>query len=98
MVVLELSGDLDVGVKEDLRARLNAVASRSDDVDIDLSRVEYADSTALGLFIGLRNRLRERGKRVRLVFPSPPLQKLLDYAGLKAAFEIVPSKPEATSR
>jgi anti-sigma B factor antagonist len=89
MVTVELSGDVDIAVKDDLRARLDAAAEQSDTVDIDLSKVEYADSTALGLIIGLRNRLRERGGSVRLVAPSERMRKLLGYAGLDKAFEIV---------
>lgn len=89
MVMVELSGDVDIAVKDDLRARLDAAAKESDSVDIDLSKVEYADSTALGLIIGLRNRLRERGGTVRLVAPSQRVRKLLNYAGLDRAFEIV---------
>jgi len=89
MVTVELSGDVDIAVKDDLRARLEAAAEQSDSVDIDLSKVDYAASTALGLIIALRNRLRERGGTVRLVNPSERMRKLLNYAGLDRAFEIV---------
>jgi anti-sigma B factor antagonist len=89
MVTVELSGDVDIAVKEDLRARLDAAAEQSNTVDIDLSKVQYADSTALGLIIALRNRLRERGGTVRLVAPSDRVRKLLNYAGLDNAFEII---------
>lgn len=89
MVTVELSGEVDIGDKEELRERLDAAARESDSVDIDLSKLEYADSTALGLFVGLRNRLRERGGRLRLVAPSPRMRKLLNYSGLDQAFEIV---------
>jgi anti-sigma B factor antagonist len=89
MVTVELSGDVDIAIKEELRARLDAAAEQSDSVDIDLSKVDYADSTALGLIIALRNRLRERGGEVRLVAPSERVRKLLNYAGLDQAFTIV---------
>lgn len=89
MARVELSGDVDIAVKDDLRARLDAAAEESDVVDIDLSNVEYADSTALGLIIALRNRLRERGGDVRLLSPSERVRKLLSYAGLEQAFHIV---------
>lgn len=89
MVTVELSGDVDIAMKEELRARLDAAAAQSDSVDIDLSKVEYADSTALGLLISLRNRLRERGGDVRLVSPSTRMRKLLNYAGLEQSFTIV---------
>jgi anti-sigma B factor antagonist len=89
MARVELSGDIDIATKEDLRARLDAAAQQSDTVDIDLSKVDYADSTALGLIVALRNRLRERGGDVRLVSPSERVRKLLGYAGLDQAFTIV---------
>ncbi|HLI97413.1 MAG TPA: STAS domain-containing protein [Candidatus Baltobacteraceae bacterium] len=89
MARVELSGDVDIAVKDDLRARLDAAAEQSDVVDLDLSNVEYADSTALGLIIALRNRLRERGGDVRLLSPSERVRKLLSYAGLDQAFDIV---------
>lgn len=90
MVMVELSGEVDIATKDELRARLDAAAEQSDSVDIDLSKVEYADSTALGLLIGLRNRLRERGGGdVRLIAPSLRMRKLLNYAGLEQTFTIV---------
>lgn len=89
MVTVELSGDIDIAAKEELRARLDEAAAQSDRVDIDLSKVQYADSTALGLIIALRNKLRERGGEVRLIAPSERMRKLLNYAGLDRAFNIV---------
>jgi anti-sigma B factor antagonist len=89
MARVELSGDIDIALKDDLRARFEAAAQQSNTVDIDLSKVDYADSTALGLIVALRNRLRERGGDVRLVSPSERVRKLLGYAGLDQAFTIV---------
>lgn len=88
-MLVELSGDVDIAMKDELRSRLEQAAEQSSDVDIDLSQVDYADSTALGLFIALRNTLKARGGRVRLLSPTRPVRKLLTYAGLESAFEIV---------
>lgn len=89
MVTVELSGDVDIAGKDALKSRLDEAAEHSEIVDIDLSKVNYADSTALGLIIALRNRLRQRGGNVRLIAPSPRMRKLLSYAGLEKAFDIV---------
>lgn len=89
MATVQLSGDIDIAVKDELRARLDAAAEQSDCVDINLAKVDYADSTALGLIIALRNKLRERGGTVRLIAPSARMRKLLGYAGLERAFEII---------
>ena len=89
MATVQLSGDIDIAVKDELRARLDAAAEQSDCVDINLAKVDYADSTALGLIIALRNKLRERGGTVRLIAPSARMRKLLGYAELERAFEII---------
>ncbi|MGZ3499098.1 MAG: STAS domain-containing protein [Vulcanimicrobiaceae bacterium] len=88
-MLVQLFGDLDIAVKDELQVKLEAAAQESNIVVIDLSKVEYADSTALGLFVALRNRLRERGGKVQLRAPSRQIRKLLEYAGLDAAFEVV---------
>lgn len=87
-MLVRLSGELDIAVQEELRAQLDAAAAQSNTVEIDLSGVSYADSTALGIFIALRNTLRERGGDIRLVAPSDRVRKLLSYAGLDRVFEI----------
>lgn len=87
-MLVRLSGELDLAVEAELRAQLDAAAAASDTVEIDLSDVTYADSTALGVFIGLRNKLRARGGTLRLVSPSARVRKLLNYAGLDRVFEI----------
>ncbi len=88
-MLIAFSGDLDLAEKERLRERLDAACLAGPEVAVDLSKVDYADSTALGLLVGTRNRLRERGGRLVLVAPSPQMKKLLEYAGLDASFEVV---------
>ncbi len=88
-MLVQLTGDVDISVREELRLRLDAAATQSNEVDIDLAAVDYADSTALSIFISLRNKLRARGGRVRLLSPRPAVLKILRYAGLDQAFEIV---------
>jgi len=90
-MLVELSGDMDFSMRDQLAARLDQAAVQSDRVDVELSKANYVDSTILGLLIGLRNRLRERGGTLRLVSPSPHMRKLLSYSGLDKAFEIIES-------
>jgi anti-sigma B factor antagonist len=87
-MLVQLTGELDIAVQEELRAQLDAAAAIANTVEIDLSGVTYADSTALGIFIALRNRLLEDGGKVRLIAPSERVRKLLNYAGLDRIFEI----------
>lgn len=93
-VLVRLSGDLDIAVRDELRAQLDDAAGRSTAVLLDLSAVEYVDSTALGLFIALRKQLLQKGGQVQLVAPSPQIRKLLGYAGLDQVFPILETAPE----
>jgi anti-sigma B factor antagonist len=88
-MLVRLSGDVDLAVKDKVQALLDAASQQSDRVDVDLSEVDYADSTALGLLITLRKRLQERGGELRLVAPSDRVRRLLQIAGLDQVFEIL---------
>src|SRR5689334_8606128 len=87
--MVRLSGEIDIAMRDEVLAKLEAAAKQSDIVDVDLSTVTYADSTALGLLIGLRNQLRERGGKVRLISPTARVLRLLELAGLDRVFEII---------
>lgn len=88
-MLVELSGDMDFSMKDELATRLGEAAEQSNLVEVDLSRANYVDSTILGLLVALRNRLRDRGGTLRLLSPSPNMRRLLSYAGLDKVFEVV---------
>ena len=58
-------------------------------IEIDLSRTTFMDCTGLGALIALRNLARARNGRVRLVNPTPAVQRLFDVVDAGHMFEIV---------
>lgn len=50
-VGLTLAGDLDLAVVERLRARLQFLADAGTPVSLDLSRLEFIDSSGLGVLV-----------------------------------------------
>jgi anti-sigma B factor antagonist len=56
------------------------------DVLIDLSRINYIDSTGLGELIGYLGRFGERDRRLALIRPSDVIVKLLRVAQLESQF------------
>jgi anti-anti-sigma factor len=48
----------------------------------DLSATTFMDSTSLRALIEVRARLQEQGRELRLVHPSPTLQRLFEVSGL----------------
>lgn len=57
-------------------------------IEINLSGVEYMDSSALGMLLLLRERSETEGKTVALVRPNNTLMQILDIANFKKLFTI----------
>lgn len=57
-------------------------------IEIDLSRVDYIDSSALGILLLLRERAEEAGKKVVLRRATGTVEKVLSVANFQRLFEI----------
>jgi anti-anti-sigma factor len=81
--VVHLSGDIDMAVVPDLKDGLGAALSGGcGNVVLDLTDVDYADSTALGLLVWLDHQLGPRGGRLVLAGANPDVQRILELSGL----------------
>ena len=97
-VVLEIGGEIDVYTAPRLRERLvELVAGGAKHVVVDLGRVEFLDSTGLGVLVGAHRRLRASHGSLRLVCPHERLLKIFRITGLDSVFEIHRSVEEATA-
>ena len=80
-VVLFLAGELDLYNADELRAALDqAIARGPSRVVVDLSAVDFVDSTALGVLIEARGRLGPDG--FRLSAPQLDTRRVLQVSGL----------------
>ncbi len=57
--------------------------------EIELSQVDYLDSSALGMMMLLRERAQSAGKTVMLVRPNPAIVQILDIANFNKLFKIL---------
>ena len=97
-VVLEVGGEIDVYTAPKLRERLiELVNSGQKHVVVDLGRVEFLDSTGLGVLVGAHRRLRAREGSLHLVCPHERLLKVFRITGLDNVFDIHASVEEATT-
>ena len=55
---------------------------------LNLSRIEFMDSSGLGLLMGRYRLLRELGAQMALTAPNPRVRKILRLAGMERFFEI----------
>jgi len=81
--IVSLSEDLDLAVVPELRAELEAsLESGCRNLVLDLSRVTYADSSALGLLVWLNSRLVAEEGKVVLAGANPDVSRILELSGL----------------
>ena len=96
--VVEVGGEVDVYTAPRLRDRLNeVVGSGQQHLVVDLGRVDFLDSTGLGVLVGVYRRLSRAGGSLVLVCPHERLLKIFRIAGLDSVFKIYGSVPEATA-
>ena len=97
-VVLEIGGEIDVYTAPRLRERLIELVGAGEKlVVVDLGRVDFLDSTGLGVLVGAHRRLRASDGALSLVCPHERLLKIFRITGLDSVFEIHRSVEDATT-
>jgi len=96
--VLEVAGEIDVYTAPQLRERLIAlVEGGARYVVVDLSGVEFLDSTGLGVLVGALKRLRGVNGELRLVCAHERLLKIFRITGLDRVFALYDTVATATA-
>jgi anti-sigma B factor antagonist len=95
-LVFVLSGSLDLATAPTVRAALlDAIEKAHHNLIVDLSQLEFLDSTGLGVLIGAHRRTSERNGTFRLVISNGPISRLLNITGLIAVFSVYHSLEDA---
>jgi anti-sigma B factor antagonist len=94
--VISVGGEIHVSTASEFQRRLDAAISRGKTaVVLDLSEVEFIDSTGLSVILnGLRRVTRQRG-RMALVCTNPTVLRLFEITRLDTTFDIHESREEA---
>ncbi len=101
MQVFELSGSLDIATSPTVRASLLDASARGDHrLIVDLTNVDFLDSTGLGALIGAQRRAKEFDGEVRLVVKEGQIVRLLRITGLLKIFAVYSrsTMPSTTGR
>jgi anti-sigma B factor antagonist len=87
--VFRLRGSLDLATAPTVRAAvMEAIEGGSHHLIVDLTQLEFLDSTGLGVLIGAHRRTAERNGSFRLVISDGPISRLLNITGLIAVFAV----------
>jgi anti-sigma B factor antagonist len=86
-----LRGEVDVLTVDQVRSALSdALATRPREIVVDLTDLEFIDSTGLGALIFGFQRARDAAIRFRLSHASGPVKQILVLSGLLEVVELTP--------
>ena len=95
-VIVTAVGEIDIyaapAFKRDL---LEAMTATSEGMIVDLSALEFIDSSGLGVLIGLLRRLNGEKRPLALIITNKRIIKVFVITGLDKIFEIVEDRREA---
>ena len=98
LAVVTAQGEIDVATAEPLRqALLAAEQEGARFVVVDLTLVDFLDSTGLGVLVGALRRLREGGGDLYLAVTHPHLLKVMRVTNLDRVFRVFDTVEEARS-
>lgn len=94
--IIEVGGEIDVYTAPRLRDKITELVSEgSYDLVIDMEKVDFLDSTGLGVLVGGLKKVRAHDGSMRLICNQERLLKIFRITGLAKVFAIHSSQAEA---
>ena len=94
--VLFLRGEIDVYTAPRLRQSIvDLVEAGTPHIVVDMSRVDFLDSTGLGVLVEGLKRIRSREGTLSIIATQEKILKIFDITGLNKAFPIYRSVEDA---
>jgi anti-sigma B factor antagonist len=91
-MITAVVGRLDLRTAPELRAQVTAaLAAGPGSMIVDLSDVEFIDSSGVGVLIGLHKRAEAQGGRLTIVPPSGSARQIFALTRTESFFNIVPN-------
>ena len=93
--LVTVSGELDAATASYLYGRLAELEmGGATNVVLDLARLNFMDSTGLGVIVTEHKRVQRVGGTLTIFSPSSPVRRLFEITGLTQCLDIVPAKDE----
>jgi anti-sigma B factor antagonist len=94
--LLAVEGELDVATAPRMIAALNdAFAELSLPLVVDLSSVDFMDSTGLALLMNAHRRVKRRGHGFAIVCPGGPISRVFEIADMVESLHVFPDRASA---
>lgn len=81
-----VAGELDVATAAELRNALSPLIDGGVSlIAVDLAKVEFIDSTGIGVLVGAMKRMQNRGGAIVVEAASPGVRRVLEMTGVLGA-------------
>jgi anti-sigma B factor antagonist len=98
VTVLDVAGEVDLDTVAALRAQADrALRDRPPELVLDLTGVDFLDSSGLGALLDLQRRLADEGGFLRLVIGTRHVRRVIDVTGMAAVLSIYDTRAGALS-
>lgn len=98
VTVVAVTGDVDMSTAPQLEQRLTELADGgAHSLVVDLSGVEFLDSSALGVLVGVHKRLAADHGAIKLVCGHPRIERIFAITRLTEVLPIFETVAEATA-
>ena len=87
--LIALRGDLDLSTSADLWARIDELPGGTPSTVLDLSGLEFVDSSGISCLFRLHQRVADQGGMVIARAPSPQIRRLLEMTQLNRLIAVV---------
>ena len=94
--IVEVGGEIDVYTAPRLREQLvDLVADGKYHLVVDMERVDFLDSTGLGVLVGALKRVRSNDGDLYIVCTQPRIRKVFEVTGLTKVFQLFDTVDDA---
>jgi anti-sigma B factor antagonist len=94
--LLAVEGELDIATAPRMISALNdAFADLARPLVVDLSSVDFMDSTGLALLINAHRRVTRRGQGFAIVCPGGPISRVFEVTDMVESLRVCPDRASA---
>jgi len=99
-IVVSVHGEIDLYTVPRLKRELAGALAADGPVRlvVDLSGVEFCDSTGVNVLLAAHRQAREAGGDLELAAPRPAVRKILQVTGLETVFTVIDSPAQSVGR
>jgi anti-sigma B factor antagonist len=89
LVTVSITGDIEMMSIKDFKNQLLDIGQNEEkDIGLDLSRVNYIDSSGVGVLISLLKLQKNKGKNLKILKVSPKVLNVLKLSSLSDIFNL----------